>query len=214
MSILALCFVVWAAPFDAAALSAEARAVREAAILQLAHDGPPTRQLTAYLRDENARVAIGVAQALRLRSDPRALLALAEAADRLEEERGLAMAEALVGVALDHEVPLRDLVVPHAPLLHRRVETALRREVYRHLGTLTRPQWDHAEDYRRLLAGGERTARVLREIILDGDRPERMRAHACWALVRVDGRGSRDTLLAVLQDPFPQVRWHASAALG
>ena len=36
MSILALCFVVWAAPFDAAALSAEARAVREAAILQLA----------------------------------------------------------------------------------------------------------------------------------------------------------------------------------
>ena len=189
--------------------------MREAAILRLAHDGPPTRQLTAYLRDEDARVAIGVAQALRLRSDPQALLALADAADRLDEERGLAMAEALVGVALDHEVQLRDLVVPHAPLLHRRVETALRREVQRHLGTLTRrPQWDHAEDYRRLLAGGERAARVLREIILDGDRPERMRAHACWALVRVDGRGSSDTLLAVLQDPFPQVRWHASAALG
>ncbi len=211
MSVAALLLLLLGGPPDP--LLDPSREVRERAIVDLALRGPPTAELLAALDDPDPRRVAGTAAALARRGDRAALPALARLADDIEGARGRAGAEALVAIAFGCDFPLDSLGIGEAALASARIEAAVRREVEELLAaTGSRANGDRPQEFRRLFAGGERTARALRRVLVEGAAGA-ARAGALTILLKLTGGDALPECDVLLADADATVRARAAWAL-
>jgi len=205
MAAAVLLLLLAQAPVDD--LAHDSRAVRDAAIRELAAGGPPSSAIVALLADPDERVALGAAEVLRLRCDREVLPQLARAADVPDAARGAAAAAALLATAAEARVDIATLDFPGMHALHARLDEAYRNAIRQKLLSLDAgASLDRPQVYRPFLGGGDHAARALRELAGDPEAPGAARAHALHALARLTG----EVPLEAIDDPEPLVRGAAA----
>jgi hypothetical protein len=207
MATAVLCLLVAQATSDLEGLKHPSRAVREATIERLATAGPPSADLVAHVADSDARVAAGVAAALRRRCDAAVLPALARHADHPDPARADVAARLLVEIAAVRRRPLSGVHFEGMELLPRRIEQAVEGQAVELLGRYRRPpSLERPQLYRPLYAGGSHAAAVLSRLVRDTGRTALLRAHALHACLRLVGKEGRPLVAEALSDPQPEVR--------
>ncbi|MHC4953710.1 MAG: HEAT repeat domain-containing protein [Planctomycetota bacterium] len=182
------------------ALRDPSRVVRERAIEALAASAQPTSGLLLLLHEEDPRVRRGVCEVLARRGDPVAIPSLLL-------DGSPAAADACVRIAHRCRLDLPEIATLATAPMREKIVRAHARAVHRHLDKMRgRLKLKRPQVHRALHAGGAWSAVILRRIAKDTEQPAKKRAHALHAAQLLIGRAQFSDLVALLNDPVPELR--------